>query len=422
VATTQPVDGIGEIISVLERLRSAPLRTAVQAGMSAEQQMAALQASTALHLLHAGANMLLMQSGVLAAAPAVAVMEAPAPAPVAVKAPLPPPPVIEKPRAPAAIVLPSTFEIPPEKSETPIRTVTLGGAGTRTSAVTIGGASALPFRHFEGSTGCRTAIAMEVFDQEPKSYPPSLRAAYGDLLRDPGAMARFCVEKLGAEAISVRLLGTHPENGDRSPEAAADVVRSVLRAVGVPLIVTGPNHFEKNNAVMKHIAAACAGENLLLNWVETENYKTVAAAAMGYGHCLVAQSPIDVNMCKQLNILLSNMGMPAEKIVVDPYTGAIGYGIEYTYSVMERIRTSALAGDGMLAFPMLCTPGYEVARTKESRTPRDAFPLWGPEDERGALLEIATAVSLLNAGADLLVLYHPAAARAMKRKIEEMTR
>ena len=116
----------------------------------------------------------------------------------------------------------------------------------------------------------------------------------------------------------MRLSGTHPDNGDRSPEAAVDVVGAVLKAVGVPLIVTGPSHFEKNNAVMKQIAAAFAGENLLLNWVETDNYKTIAAAAMGYNHCVVAQTPIDVNMCKQLNILLTNMGVPPDKIVVDP--------------------------------------------------------------------------------------------------------
>ncbi|MCX6617809.1 MAG: acetyl-CoA decarbonylase/synthase complex subunit delta [Acidobacteria bacterium] len=316
--------------------------------------------------------------------------------------------------------MPSSFSVPAETVNGTIRTVTLGGSGTRTSAVTIGGAAALPFRHFEGHAGCRPVVAMEVFDQAPKGYPDALRETYGALLNDPAAMARFCVEKLGAEAISVRLPGTHPEQGDKSPEAAADVVQDVLKAVGVPLIITGPNHYEKNNAVMKHIAAAFAGENLLLNWAETDNYKTIAAAAMGYNHCLAAQTPIDVNMCKQLNILLTNLGVAPEKIVIDPLTGALGYGLEYSYSVMERIRTSAFTGDPMLALPMLATPGYEVARTKESKAPRSAFPLWGPERERGALLEVATAMSLLNAGADLLILYHPVAARTLKRKIEEM--
>jgi acetyl-CoA decarbonylase/synthase complex subunit delta len=419
--------GVGEILSVLDRLRSVPLQTQLQPGMSAEQQMAALQSSTALHLLHAGANMLLMYSGLLGSAPAAPPVLAPAVLPAVKPAPAseaktkpaaPPPP--PKPITSARIVLPATFKAPDEKPAQVIRTVTLGGSGTRTSAVTIGGAEALPFLHCEGKTGHRAAIAMEVFDQELRGLPNPLQDAYGSLLKDPAAMAKYCVEELGADVISVRLIGTHPDSGDKSPESAADVVKSVLSAVGVPIIVTGTNHFEKNNAVMKHIAAAFAGENLLLNWAETDNYKTIAAAAMGYNHCIVAQAPIDVNMSKQMNILLTNMGVPADKIVIDPYTGALWYGLEYTYSVMERIRTSAFAGDSMLAMPMLVTPGYEVARTKESKAPVSAFPKWGPEDERGALLEIATATSLLNAGADLLVMYHPVAARTMKRKIDEM--
>ena len=439
----QPVDGIGEIISVLEQLRHAPPVTTVLPGMSQQQQLAALQASTALHLLHAGANMLLMQSGIFAqpavAAPVAIQTQSPVATPVlatvstalpATPPPAPPPSIPAKREVPprqesrhtsAAISMPTTFKVLADESKVAIRQVTLGGSGTRTSAVTIGGAEVLPFRHFEGTTGHRPVVAREVFDQPPKSYPDSLRNAYGDLLKDPAAMARHCVEKLGAEVINVRLLGTHPDSGDSSPEAAADVVQAVLKAVGVPLIVTGPNHFQKNNTVLKHIASTFAGENLLLNWVESDNYKTLAAAAMGYHHCLVAQTPIDVNMCKQLNILLTNMGMPAEKIVADPMTGALGYGLEYTYSVMERIRTSAFVGDPMLAMPMISMPGYEMARAKESRARRADFPLWGAEQERGALLEIATAMSFLNAGADLLVMYHPLAARTIKRKIDEMT-
>jgi acetyl-CoA decarbonylase/synthase complex subunit delta len=228
------------------------------------------------------------------------------------------------------------------------------------------------------------------------------------------------VEKLGAEIISVRLSTTHPDNGDISPEAAGDIVKDVLGAVGVPVIVTGCSHYEKNNAVMKHIASTFAGENLLLNWVETDNYKTIAATVMAYKHCVVAQTPIDVNMCKQLNILLTTMGVPAESILVDPLTGALGYGMEYTYSVMERIRTSAFTGDPMLAMPMISNPGFEVAKIKESRALRQDFPLWGDEEQREALLEIATAMTYLNSGADLLVVYHPLAARTLKRKIDEM--
>jgi acetyl-CoA decarbonylase/synthase complex subunit delta len=171
---------------------------------------------------------------------------------------------------------------------------------------------------------------------------------------------------------------------------------------------------------MKAVASAFAGENLLLNWAETDNYKTVAAAAMGYGHCVAAQTPIDVNMAKQLNILMTNMGLSPDKIVIDALTGAIGYGMEYTYSVMERIRSAAFTGDPMLAMPIIATPGYEVAKIKETKAPASQFPLWGPESDRGALLEISTAMCMLNAGTDMLIMYNPTAARTVINKIREM--
>ncbi|MHB9132256.1 MAG: acetyl-CoA decarbonylase/synthase complex subunit alpha/beta [Armatimonadota bacterium] len=417
------------VINVLDQVRTKGAPTA-SANATPEQQMAALQMSTALNLLTAGANMLLMYSGALGQVPtmpaATVTPEAsltvePMEMETVVVPQLTTPVVEEKPLTPATIVLPTTFTVPGENINTTVRTVTLGGSGTRTSSVILGGAAALPFRHFEGNTGNPPAIALEVFDKVPRNYPDSLRSAYGDLLNDPAAMARYCVEELGAEAISVRLDGTHPDNGDRTPEQAAETVQSVLKAVGVPLIITGPANFDKMNAVIKQIASAFPDENLLLNWAETDNYKTVVAAAMGYNHCVIAQTPIDVNMAKQLNILATNMGLAPEKIVIDAYTGALGYGLEYTYSVMERIRTSAFTGDPMLAMPILGTPGYEVAKIKESKAPISAFPLWGPESERGALLEIATAMSLLNAGADLLIMYHPTAARTVKRKVAEMT-
>ena len=263
----------------------------------------------------------------------------------------------------------------------------------------------------------RPLVAMEVFDVISEKYPAVLRNIYGDLLNRPAEMARVCVEKYGADLISVRLDGTHPEKGDRTPEEAVKLVKSVLAAVDVPLIVTGHSHYEKNNEVLKSVAQACAGENLLLNWVEQDNYRTIAGAAIAYGHCVVAQSPIDVNIGKQLNILLTNMDVNQKRIVMDPMTGATGYGIEYTYSVMERIRLTGLDGDGMLAAPMIVSPGQECARLKEYRAQGADFPAWGNLEKRAAIWELSTAVSLMYAGADLLIMYHPEAAMALKKTI-----
>jgi len=329
----------------------------------------------------------------------------------------------KKPQGPTAaerISAIKTFAIKRDKCEVPIATVTLGSktnGGTRGKIYQIGGATCMPFHLWEGQMPHRPLVAMEVFDTVSEKYPPALRAIYGDLLNDPARMAKVCVEKYGADLISVRLEGTHPEKGDRSPEDSLKLVKSVLAAVDVPLIVTGHNHFDKINDVMKTVAQGCVGENLLLNWVETNNYRTIAGAAMAYGHTIVAQTPIDVNMAKQLNILLSNMDIKPEQIVMDPLTGALGYGLEYTYSVMERIRLTALGGDKMLAGPMILSPGVECSKAKELKADARDFPAWGDLTKRAALWELATANAFLYAGADILIMYHPQAAMAAKRSI-----
>ncbi|MCU0608723.1 MAG: acetyl-CoA decarbonylase/synthase complex subunit alpha/beta [Chitinispirillaceae bacterium] len=318
-------------------------------------------------------------------------------------------------------VLPKKFPVQPDIFSGETVTVKIGGSGTRTSGILLGGAKTLPFRHAEGFTGHAPAIAMEVFDVAPEKFPSVLRDHWGDALADPALMAKRCVEQHGAQAISIRLDGCNPDRQNRSASQALDTVSAVLGAVGVPVIVTGPAHFEKNNEIMKKIAAECSGENLLLNWAESDNYRTIAGACLGYGHCCVTRSPIDVNMAKQLNILVTTMGLTASKIIMDPMTGGLGYGIEYTYSVMERIRIAGLSGDPMLQMPMLVTTGFETAKSKEAIASQEAFPLWGDLAKRGELLETAATMSLVNAGADLLIMYYPEAAKTMLNKIREYT-
>lgn len=345
-----------------------------------------------------------------AAAPTlVAAAQKPAPAPMAT------------PSARERLAAVTAFNVRRERCDTPVGAVKLGAlreeGGSRGRTYRIGGATAMPFHLWEGTMPNRPLVALEVFDAISEKYPLVLREVYGELLTEPAKMAKVCVEKHGADLISVRLEGTHPEKGGRSAEQAVALVKSVLAAVDVPLIVTGHNHFERNNEVMKAVAAACAGENLLLNWVEQENYRTIAGAALAYGHCVVAQSPIDVNIGKQMNILLTNMDLKREQIVMDPLTGATGYGLEYTYSVMERIRFTGLNGDPMLAFPMIVSPGQECAKVKELKASEKELPNWGELGRRAALWELTTALSLLYAGADVFIMYHPEAVAALKRAI-----
>ncbi len=315
----------------------------------------------------------------------------------------------------------SAIPIAKATNEQALWTVTVGAGsdygGTRGVTHAIGGATCMPFHLWEGEMPNRPLVALEVFDVVSEKLPPVLREIYGNLLEDPPEMARACVERYGADLISVRLEGTHPEKGGRSPEQAVRLVKDVLAAVDVPLIITGHSHFEAVNEVMKAVAQACQGERLLLNWAEQDNYRTIAGAALAYGHVVVAQSPIDVNIGKQMNILLTGMSLPREQIVMDPMTGAMGYGLEYTYSVMERIRLSGLGGDPMLAGPMIVSPGQESAKVKEVKAPESDFPSWGDVGRRAVLWELACATTLLYAGADVLIMYHPDAAMATKDTI-----
>jgi acetyl-CoA decarbonylase/synthase complex subunit delta len=319
-----------------------------------------------------------------------------------------------------------SFEIPQEKNPGKIFEVTIGATpeqgGTRSHTITIGGSTIMPFHFFEGENPNPPVIAMEVFDKVPPKFPKSLMDYFGDVIHKPGEMAKKCVEQYGADLISIRLEGTHPEKGNLSPDEAVDIVKQVLDCVKTPVIITGHSNFQKINEVMKKVCAETAGENCLINYVETDNYKTIAAVALAYNHTIVAQSPLDVNMAKQLNILLTDMNFPSDKIVIDPLTGALGYGLEYSYSIMERIRIDGLSGDKMLASPMLINPGYETSRVKEATFQKENYPDWGEPELLGAYWELSTAMSLMMAGAELLIMYHPEAVKAIKKNINQMVK
>lgn len=304
-----------------------------------------------------------------------------------------------------------------EKYSGKICTATLGATkeqgGTRTSTVTVGGDATMPFLHFEGDMPLGPVVAMEVQDINP-GWHPELNTVYADVYDNPVAWAKKCVE-FGADLVYVKLAGAHPDNGNKSPEECAKVVKDILGAVGVPLIVIGCGDDEKDNAVLPVVAEAAAGENLLIGLAKQDNYKSVAAAAMVHKHKVLAQSPLDINICKQLSILITELGFPGENIVIDPSTAALGYGIEYTYSILERGRLGALSGDKMLSVPVICQVGYEAWRAKEAVAAEEDFPNWGNQAERAILWEAMTATGLLQGGAHIMVLRHPEAVRLFKK-------
>ncbi len=308
------------------------------------------------------------------------------------------------------------FEFTKEKYSGAIKEITLGQGA---KAVTVGGSSCYPFYSFEGEMPHKPRIAMEVWDMEPEEWPEAAIRPFKDVISDPAAWAKKCVEHYGADMIVLQLKSTDPNGQDAGADAAAATVKKVLDAIDVPLAVWGTANVEKDEEVLKKIAEECQGKNLILGPVEDKNHKGIGAAAMGFGHTIIASSPIDVNLAKQCNILLENLGVSMDKLIIDPTTGGLGYGLEYSYSVMERIRMAALAqGDDKLQLPLINNLGNEVWKCKEAKQPVDEAPTLGDPEKRGILMEAVGAVAYLMGGSDVLIMRHPESIRMVKAYID----
>jgi len=297
---------------------------------------------------------------------------------------------------------------------------TADDGGTRTSTVTLGGAAALPFLAFEGALGHRPAIAVEVWDAGADDWPAPLTAAYGDVMGNPAQWAVKAVEA-GADLICLRLMGAHPDLGGHSPDDCAAVVKDVLAAVGVPLIILGCGVDEKDNDILPAASAAAKGENCLIGTAREKNYRTLVATCLADGHKLLTESPLDINIAKQVNILCSDAGCPLEDLVIFPTTAALGYGIEYVYSIQERGRLAGLSGDRLLAQPVLCDVGFEAWRAKEAKNPPFDCVTDETREQWGVMWEASTAAILLQAGAELLVMRHPQAIEYTKATLDRLT-
>ncbi len=291
--------------------------------------------------------------------------------------------------------------------------------GKGDNAVTVGGETCYPFYNFEGDMPHKPVIAMEVWDMEPDEWPEAAMSHFKDVLSDPAAWAKKCVDEFGAEMIVLQLMSTDPNSQDASPEEAVATVKKILKAIDVPLIVWGTSNIEKDEEVLKKISEETHGENLILGPVEDKNHKGIGASAMGYGHTLISSSPIDINLAKQVNILLENLGMPLNRVVVDPTTGGLGYGLEYSYSVMERLGMAALTqGDEKLQLPMINNLAAEIWKCKEAKQSVEEAPTLGDPERRGILMEAVTAVIYLLAGSNILIMRHPEAIRLTKAFID----
>lgn len=315
------------------------------------------------------------------------------------------------------------IEIIKDKWPGSVRTITIGATkeegGTRKNHVVVGGETALPFMHLEGEVVHPPVVAIEILDRKPEDWSPLLIEYWKDVIDDPAKWAK-AAETQGADLIALSLSATDADGNPATAEKAVSAVKSVLEATVIPLMVFGPGQAEVDNQLLVAVSEATKGERLVLGICEDKNYRTIVATAMANDHLISARTAMDVNLAKQLNILVSEMGLPLDRILMDPTTGALGYGIEYGFSVMERLRLAALQGDKMTQFPMIVTPGYETWKTKESKIGEGVPSAWGEWYRRAINWEVITAMTLIESGADIVVLRHPESVKQIKEAIHEL--
>jgi acetyl-CoA decarbonylase/synthase complex subunit delta len=293
------------------------------------------------------------------------------------------------------------YTAPTEAYTGVVTEVSLGKEG---KAIKIGGENRLPLHFFdEGSAPNAPKFALEILDMQPADWAEGLMEYCKDVAADPVAWAKKCQE-LGADAICLRLASTDPIGKNASADEAAAKAKAVIDAIDIPLIVCGTGDTDKDAEVLPKVAESCKGGNILLGPAQKENFEQVGNAAVANGHTVIAQTPLDINLLKELNIKLSKM-IPPEKIVIDPLSSTLGYGMEYSFTIMERVKQiGVIHKDAMAMMPMIADLATETWKSKEAKESK----------EQGVLWESVTAASLLLAGANLLVLRHPESLKLVK--------
>lgn len=288
--------------------------------------------------------------------------------------------------------------------------------GTRGYSLEVGGAEGLPFHSFESQVRNVPKIGMDVVDTT-RVIDDKLKEMMGEIISDPVNWAKICESEWGADFVVMKLLSANPEEENRSPEECASLVKEVLKAVKLPIMVYGSGNYEADAKLMEEVSMAAAGERIFIGLAEEDNYKSLAAAAMSNGHGLVGFSNLDINLAKQIAILLMDYGVKHEDILIDPLQAALGVGLEYTYSVVERLRQGALMGDNSLQTSIICDCSVAMG-AREALENGDGM---GDTAKRAVNWEVITAESSLIAGADLLIVRHPESVKTIKTAIASLT-
>jgi len=333
-----------------------------------------------------------------------------------------PPKVVTPPlKVKPTTILEVDFTPPIEEYPGRIVEVTLGATkserGTRGKSIVIGGEKSPAFYLFENPTPHPPVISLDVFDMRVP-LAKAVKMHVEEVLDDPAAWAKLAVDKFGADMVTLHLVSIDPLLKDTPPKEAAKTVENVLQAVDVPLVVGGCGDPEKDLKVFEKVVEVAEGERLLISSVTQDmEIGRIAESVKRHGHVALAFSPMDLNRARELNRRLYEF-LPKEQIIIDTTTAALGYGLDYAFTTMERARLAGLMGDPELQHPM-------SSGTTNAWAAREAWmkmaPEWGPRELRGPIWETVTALTLLLAGVDLFMMMHPAAVKTVKDVIQELT-
>ena len=311
------------------------------------------------------------------------------------------------------------FKMSTQKSSGKISEVTIG---TGDKAIKLGGQNVLPFYSFDGDTGNIQKVGVEINDIYPESWIDCYKEMYKDVANDPAEWAKYVQDNTEADFVCLRLVGADPKAENKSVEECAEVAKKVADAIDLPLVVAGCGVAEKDGKVFAKVAEVLEGKNALILSAVEDNYKEVGASAgLAYGQKVGAESAVDINLAKQMNVLLTQLGVKQENIVMNIGCSAVGYGYEYVASTMDRIRLAAFnQNDKQLQIPIVTPVSFEVGHTKEAIATETDQPEWGDNEKRTISMEVSTAASVLIGGSDAVILRHPESIKTIKSFISEL--
>ena len=310
------------------------------------------------------------------------------------------------------------FNQKPQKFNAKINEVTIG-SGDKT--VTIGGDCTFPFYSFDAESENCPKIGVEISDMGLEGVSEGIKAYY-EGATTMGEIAKKAAAMEGADFVALILEGGDPNGVNKSIDELIEVVKEVADAVDCPLVVEGCKNVEKDAELLPKVAEALQGRNVIVMSEKEENYKAIGAAAgLAYNQIVGAESADDINLAKQLNVVTTQLGVDAKKIVMNVGTATVGYGYEYVVSTMDRIKGAALSqNDNMLQMPIITPVSAETWNVKEATASEADMPEWGPQDERGIDMEVMTAAADLAAGSDAVILRHPESIKTISKMIKAL--